>query len=155
MCEQKPLVRYLAPCKGVQVRSRILDFTPWIPDSLYTISVSVSGTCIPTVNGIPDPLICIPDFKAQVSGSHKKNLSEFRIPQAKNFPASGIPCMGWVIRYWYCACARAFSVNKDSDLSFSNILNNSSWFQLATPYYKERWCFCWKSGRSKTIPFGV
>lgn len=155
MCEQKPLVRYLAPCKGVQVRSRILDFTPWIPDSLYTISVSVSGTCIPTVNGIPDPLICIPDFKAQVSGSHKKNFSEFRIPQAKNFPASGIPCMGWVIRYWYCACARAFSVNKDSDLSFSNILNNSSWFQLATPYYKERWCFCWKSGRSKTIPFGV
>ena len=51
MCEQKPLVRYLAPCKGVQVQSRILDLTPWIPDSLYTISVSVSGTWIPTVNG--------------------------------------------------------------------------------------------------------
>lgn len=142
MCEQKPLVRYLAPCKGVQVQSRILDLTPWIPDSLYTISVSVSGTWIPTVNGIPDPLSCIPDFKAQVSDFHKKNL--FRIPQAKNFPASAIPCMGWVIRYWYCACARAISVITDSDLNFSYILNNTSWFQLATPYYNERWCFCLK-----------
>lgn len=82
MCEQKPLVRYLAPCKGVQVQSRILDLTPWIPDSLYTISVSVSGTWIPTVNGIPDLYL--------------------------------------------------------SDLNFSYILNNTSWFQLATPYYNER-----------------
>lgn len=31
-----------------------------------------------------------------------------------------------------------------SDLNFSYILNNTSWFQLATPYYNERWCFCLK-----------
>ena len=88
MCEQKPLVRYLAPCKGVQVQSRILDLTPWIPDSLYTISVSVSGTWIPTVNGIPHPLSCIPDFKAQVSGFHKKNFSEFLKQKISRHPQS-------------------------------------------------------------------
>ena len=88
MCEQKPLVRYLAPCKGVQVQSRILDLTPWIPDSLYTISVSVSGTWIPTVNGIPDPLSCIPDFKAQVFGFHKKNFSEFLKQKISRHPQS-------------------------------------------------------------------
>lgn len=88
MCEQKPLVRYLAPCKGVQVQSRILDLTPWIPDSLYTISVSISGTWIPTVNGIPDPLSCIPAFKAQVSGFHKKNFSEFLKQKISRHPQS-------------------------------------------------------------------
>ena len=144
MCEQKPLVSYLTPCKGVQVQSRILDFTPWIPIHCTRFQSLSVEPGFPAVNNIPDPLSCIPDFKAQVSGFHKKNFSKFRIPQAKNFPASGISCMGWVIRYWYCACASAISVITDSDLNFSYILNNTSWFQLATPYYNERWCFCLK-----------
>jgi len=61
---------------------------------LYRISVSVSGTWTPAVNGILDPLSCIPDFKAQDSEFHKKNFSEFRIPQAKTFQASGILAWG-------------------------------------------------------------
>lgn len=111
MCEQKPLVRYLAPCKGVQVQSWILDLTPWIPDSLYTISVSVSGTWIPTVNGIPDP-----------------NSSSKKFPGIRN-PLHGMsyPILILRLRKGYL-----------SDLNFSYILNNTSWFQLATPYYNER-----------------
>lgn len=86
MCEQKPLVSYFAPCKGAQVQSRILDFTPWIPIHCTRFQSLSVEPGLPAVNRIPDPLSCIPDFKAQVSGFHKKNFSKFQIPQAKKFP---------------------------------------------------------------------
>lgn len=103
MCEQKPLVRYLAPCKGVRVQTRILDLTPWIPDSLYTISVSVSGTWIPTVNGIPDPLSCIPDFKAQPVSIRKTfpNSSSKKFPGIRN-PLHGMSYPILILRLRKC-----------------------------------------------------
>ena len=51
--------------------------TPWFPDSRYYISHSLSvelGFRIPTISGIQDSLSCIPDFKDQDSGTHKKKL---------------------------------------------------------------------------------
>ena len=56
-------------------QSWILDSTQWIPDS-RSLSVGL-GFWIPIVTGIPDSLSCIPDPKAQDSGS-------------KNFPDSVI-----------------------------------------------------------------
>ena len=56
MCEQKPLVSYLAPCKGVQVQSRILDFTPWIPIHCTRFQSLSVEPGFPAVNNIPDPL---------------------------------------------------------------------------------------------------
>ena len=36
----------------------------------------------PIVRRIPDPLSCIPDSKAQDSGSHKQKFPEFRKPNS-------------------------------------------------------------------------
>ena len=66
---------------------RILDSTPWIPDSRYGFqSLSVElGLRIPIFSGIPDSLSYSPDSKAQDSGFHCQNIPWFRIPQTKNF----------------------------------------------------------------------
>ena len=59
-----------SPCKG------ILDSTPWIPDSRYSIPFFFSVTWIPgsIVSGIPDS-------KTQDSGLHNQNFHRLRIPQ--------------------------------------------------------------------------
>ena len=137
MCEQKPLVRYLAPCKGVQVQSRILDLTPWIPDSLYTISVSVSGTWIPTVNGFRTLWAVFLILKSRFPVSIRKT---FPNSSSKKFPGIRNPLHGMSYPILILRLRKGYL----SDLNFSYILNNTSWFQLATPYYNERWCFCLK-----------
>ena len=64
-----------APCKRIQETLRILDSTPWTPDSRYLTPVFVSGNLF--LNGIPYFLLCIPDSKAQDSGFRKQQFPGF------------------------------------------------------------------------------
>ena len=99
------------PIQGNPRQSWILDSTQWIPDS-RSLSVGL-GFWIPIAIGIRDFLSCIPDSKAQDSGS-------------KNFPNSGI-CIslhgvsfsrmvsGWfqeelsfMWRVFFCGCTTEF-----------------------------------------------
>ena len=70
-----------APCKRIQ-ETRILDSTPFTPDSMYLIPVFVSGNVC--LNGIPYFLRCIPDSKAQDSGLRKQQSPGFRNPNSLN-----------------------------------------------------------------------
>ena len=57
------------------------------------------GFQIPIVGGIPDPLSCIPDFKAQDSGFHKQNVKykdKFPVFQIQ------IPLRGTILRLFTC-----------------------------------------------------
>ena len=78
-----------APCKGIQDRLGFwildsgLDSTPWIPDSRYWISDSLSvelGSRKSIVSGIPDSLSCILDPKAQDSKLRRQIFPSFRNP---------------------------------------------------------------------------
>ena len=74
----------LAPCKGIQGNPRefwILNSTPWIPDSRYSIPVSVElEFWTPIVSGMLNSLRCIPESKTQDCGFHKQKIHGFRIP---------------------------------------------------------------------------
>ena len=66
-----------SPCKGILDSGFwILDSTPWIPDSRYSIPFFFSVTWIPgsIVSGIPDS-------KAQDTGLHNQNFHRLRIPR--------------------------------------------------------------------------
>ena len=77
--------------------SSLPHLTLWISDSRMTgfqfLSVEL-GFCISIVSGISDSLGCIPDSKAQDFGFLQLysgfQSAGFRIPQAQNFPDSGI-----------------------------------------------------------------
>ena len=62
----------IAPSKGNPRQSWILDSTPWIPDSIF----SVSRAWIPNliVSGIPDFLRCIPGSTVRDSRFHEQKF---------------------------------------------------------------------------------
>ena len=64
-----------------------MDFEFQVLDSL---SLEL-GFRIPVVTGISDSLTCIPDSKAQESGSHNSNFpdSKFQQPKISRIPDSG------------------------------------------------------------------
>ena len=82
----------VAPCKVIQ---QILGF--WIPRRGFQIpatgfqSFSVKlGFWIPVFSGIADSFGCIPDSKAQDSGSHEQTFPCFLNPDSLS---SGNPCL--------------------------------------------------------------
>ena len=86
------LIICFAQCEGIQGSLGV-----WIPRHGFRIlgtgfqSLSVElAFWIPIANGIPDPLSCIPDSKAQDSGFHMQIFRWFRIPDA-NFSGFQIP----------------------------------------------------------------
>ena len=73
--------------------SWILDFSPWILDSRYSIPDSLPvalGFPTPIVSGIPDPLNCIPDSKVQDSRFHEQKFNGFRNPGSPLHGASSM-----------------------------------------------------------------
>ena len=80
--------------QGSPRQSRILDSTPWIPDTSHWIladSLSVElGFRILVLSAIPDSSNCIPDSKAQDSGFYKKRFRDSAFHKQK-FP--GFPRM--------------------------------------------------------------
>ena len=64
----------IRPIEGNPRQSRILDSTPWVPDSRYwTPFFAVElGLWFPMVSGILDSLSCVPNPKGQDFGFHIK-----------------------------------------------------------------------------------